>query len=142
MEATEIKRRRIHLGFTQDDLATAFGVSRNTVSRWELGTAQPEAPGMLRMAFDYLLAERALQDHLSAAFGPTTELLSDLQKEFGLDNEGHLQNTKTFQRAIKRRLKSLQQAKLELTDLVEQNLRALEGDESLTKRHRVRKQKS
>lgn len=133
MNAAEIKRRRIHLGMTQDDLALVFGVSRNTISRWELGTAQPEAPGMLKIAFDHLLAEHTLES--------MGEKLPHTEKVFfGLDANGNL-DSKAVARAIKQRLKKLQQSKLELSQLIEQQLLALDEDEELTKRRRVRKQK-
>ena len=60
----EIKRQRLALQLRQEDLAAIFGVSRNTVARWERGEAQPDAPGMLRLALESL--------NLRRAFGPAT----------------------------------------------------------------------
>ena len=60
MKPEVIRQRRQNLNLSQADLAERLGVTSNTVSRWELGTATPEAAGMLTLAF------RALE--LDAAF--------------------------------------------------------------------------
>jgi transcriptional regulator with XRE-family HTH domain len=62
----EIKRQRLALNLRQEDLAAIFGVTRNTVARWERGEVQPDAPGMLRLALEAL--------RLRHAFGPDSEL--------------------------------------------------------------------
>lgn len=50
----EIKTRRNKLGLTQSELAERLGVATNTVSRWELGTSEPESGPMLDLALKYL----------------------------------------------------------------------------------------
>ena len=50
-------------GMSQEDLAERLGVSRQAVSRWELGTTLPDAPNLLKLSdlfgvsVDYLLRD-------------------------------------------------------------------------------------
>ncbi len=50
-------------GMSQEDLAAALGVTRQTVSRWEVGSALPDAENLLqlsllfRVSADYLLGD-------------------------------------------------------------------------------------
>ena len=50
-------------GMSQEDLAERLGVTRQAVSRWELGTTQPDAPNFLKLSdlfgvsIDWLLRE-------------------------------------------------------------------------------------
>lgn len=57
MIATEIRSTRQRLKLTQGQLAEAFGVALNTVSRWENGTSTPEGKGMIRLALKQLESE-------------------------------------------------------------------------------------
>jgi len=56
MEPDELKRQREKLGFTQAELASALGVHRVAVARWETGTRK--IPSMLRLALKALVQER------------------------------------------------------------------------------------
>ena len=55
--------RKTH-GMSQDDLAEKLNVSRQAISRWEMGTAQPDTPNVLKLSkhfgvtTDYLLNVR------------------------------------------------------------------------------------
>jgi transcriptional regulator with XRE-family HTH domain len=62
----ELRGQRLALNLRQEDLAAVFGVTRNTVARWERGEVQPDAPGMLRLALEAL--------SLRHAFGPDSDL--------------------------------------------------------------------
>lgn len=62
MKPEEIRAYRQTLGLTQEALATALGVSPDTVSRWESGHAQPESPQMLELAMEALEIRIAMSD--------------------------------------------------------------------------------
>ena len=55
-----IRDRRKELGLTQDDIARTIGTTKATVSRWESGSALPDANNILQ---------------ISALFGVTTDYL-------------------------------------------------------------------
>lgn len=56
-------------GMSQEDLAEQLGVSRQAISRWEMGTAMPDAPNLLRISVlfgvsaDYLLHDDYQSDN-------------------------------------------------------------------------------
>lgn len=56
-------------GMSQEDLARKLNVSRQAISRWEMGTAQPDAPNVLQLSrlfgvtTDYLLNDDYESDH-------------------------------------------------------------------------------
>jgi transcriptional regulator with XRE-family HTH domain len=50
MTGQEMRRRREALHLTQEQLAKTFGVNPMTVSRWERGAMQINAPGMAHLA--------------------------------------------------------------------------------------------
>lgn len=66
---THLRKRE---GMSQEDLAAQVGISRQTVSRWELGTAMPDSSNLLaisrlfRVSADYLLYEELEQENASA----------------------------------------------------------------------------
>ena len=64
-----VKLRKIN-GWSQEDLAERINVSRQAISRWEGGTAQPDATNILQ---------------LSKLFGVTTDYL--LNDEYESDND-------------------------------------------------------
>lgn len=64
-----VKLRKIN-GWSQEDLAEKVNVSRQAVSRWESGTAQPDASNVL---------------NLSKLFGVTTDYLLNDDYENDLD---------------------------------------------------------
>ncbi|GAA1236724.1 hypothetical protein GCM10009665_28620 [Kitasatospora nipponensis] len=53
-EPAERRRLREAAGFTQEEVAAALGVRRETFVKWEAGSAQPRAPR--RGAYAWLLA--------------------------------------------------------------------------------------
>lgn len=69
--AEKISLLRRQAGMTQAALAERLEVSRQTVSKWELGTAQPELDKLaaiselFRVSTDYLLKERSAREPLS-----------------------------------------------------------------------------
>lgn len=70
----KISERIVHLrklnGLSQEDLAEKLEVSRQAISRWEMGTAKPDANNILQ---------------LSTLFGVTTDYL--LHDEYESDND-------------------------------------------------------
>lgn len=61
MDASELRRRRAALGYSQAQLAQRLGVPRMAVYRWERTRpgAVIERPGMLELALQTLERERA-----------------------------------------------------------------------------------
>lgn len=62
MNAEDIKARRLKLGMTQAELASALGLALNTISRWELGTSQPDGAKMLDLALTQLEWQKTLTE--------------------------------------------------------------------------------
>lgn len=67
--ADKILNLRKARGMSQDDLAEKLNVSRQAISRWEMGTAQPDTPNVLQLSklfgvtTDYLLNDDYESDH-------------------------------------------------------------------------------
>ncbi|HEX4949381.1 MAG TPA: helix-turn-helix domain-containing protein [Blastocatellia bacterium] len=58
MTGEEIRAARLAEGLTQERLGELFGVSKNTIARWERGEVIPQSTAMLRLAFIGLKLER------------------------------------------------------------------------------------
>ncbi len=54
ISSEQIKGIREKLGLTQAQLGEKLSVSANTIARWERGELEPEHPGMLMLALQYL----------------------------------------------------------------------------------------
>lgn len=61
MTGKEIRRQRMALNLTQDELGEKFGVSGNTIARWEREELKPTGIGMMQLAFRALEIESAFQ---------------------------------------------------------------------------------
>lgn len=57
MNPTELRERRQALGFSQERLAHALGVSANTVARWERGEQRVANPTLIRLGLDQLASQ-------------------------------------------------------------------------------------
>ena len=75
-------------GLSQEKLAEALNVSRQAVSRWEQGTAMPDAQNLLQLSrlfsvsIDYLLHDDFRSDHDIPAVRQTEESLrSEAEKD-------------------------------------------------------------
>lgn len=55
VQETDVRAARRKLGLPQEKLAEKLGVTRNTISRWELGEVSPSAENLI--ALDRLLAQ-------------------------------------------------------------------------------------
>ena len=66
--ARRVRERRAALGLSQEELAEKLNVSRQAISRWEMGTAMPDAVNILQLSklfhvtTDYLLNEEYESD--------------------------------------------------------------------------------
>ncbi len=73
MPAGKLAEKRKILGMTQIDFAERMHVTRQTVSRWEAGTAMPdvdkigEIADILGVSCDYLLKDEAVETEAGAA---------------------------------------------------------------------------
>lgn len=81
----KIAKKRKDLGMTQSEFADRLSVTRQTVGRWETGTALPdidkisEIASILKVSCDYLLKDEVAEDAPgSSASGKTSRLLSAL----------------------------------------------------------------
>lgn len=81
--AEKLLQLRKKAGLSQEELAAQLHVSRQAVSRWELGTAMPDAPNLLQ---------------LSKLFGVTTDWL--LHDEW--ENEPAAPGAQTAEKKVKR----------------------------------------
>lgn len=81
----KLLRLRRQAGLSQEELAEKLQVSRQAVSRWELGTAMPDAPNLLTLSrlfavsADYLLREEWESDPY-ADFAAAKPRLTEEQK--------------------------------------------------------------
>ncbi len=80
-------------GMSQESLAEQLGVSRQAISRWEMGTAMPDAPNLLQISIlfgisvDYLLHD----DYESDDDIPSVkEVKSEMRKEGIKNNKSNL----------------------------------------------------
>lgn len=73
MTGQEIRAARLAQGLTQEKLGELFGVSKNTIARWERDEVIPQSTAMLRLAFVGLKLER----HKAV---PTAKLLARVNR--------------------------------------------------------------
>ncbi|MCD7846973.1 MAG: helix-turn-helix domain-containing protein [Oscillospiraceae bacterium] len=73
---TKIKSARLSSGLTQEQVAGALGVSRQTVSNWENGKTYPDIISVVKMSDLYHIT----LDHLLKDESPVTEYLEYLEE--------------------------------------------------------------
>ncbi|MCD8005905.1 MAG: helix-turn-helix domain-containing protein [Oscillospiraceae bacterium] len=73
---TKIKNARLAEGLTQEQVAEALGVSRQTVSNWENGKTYPDIISVVKMSDLY----HVTLDHLLKEESPVTEYLEYLEE--------------------------------------------------------------
>lgn len=59
MSKEELREFRKRMGYSQIELAEVLGLTQNTISRWEKGTAPIGSPSVLRLAMERLAQLRA-----------------------------------------------------------------------------------
>ena len=80
----KISRARRELGITQVELAEKMSVTRQTVSRWESGTAIPDVEkvsqiaSILNVSCDYLLNEETISSNVDTNEQSISRLLANL----------------------------------------------------------------
>ena len=80
----KIARKRKELGLTQTEFAQRLSVTRQTVSRWEAGSALPDIEkiadiaGILGVSCDYLLKDEVREEN-GPAVGSVSRLLRSTQ---------------------------------------------------------------
>lgn len=80
----KISAARRELGITQVELADKMSVTRQTVSRWESGTALPDIEkvsqlaSLLMVSCDYLLGEEDISSNVDNNDQPSSRLLANL----------------------------------------------------------------
>lgn len=78
MKAEEIKAARMKLQLTQGQLGELFGVSGNSIARWERGEREPDAKGMMALAFETLLMRQMLLEMANKNLLEAKTLLGEL----------------------------------------------------------------
>ena len=78
MKAEEIKAARMKLKLTQGELGELFGVSGNSIARWERGEREPDAKGMMALAFETLLMRQMLLEMANKNLLEAKTLLGEL----------------------------------------------------------------
>ena len=81
--ATLIKEYRIKTGMTQQELADKVFVTRQTISKWELGKSEPDNVS-LELLFKEMNIEKESQKDIKANFDQYPSLYNnwDLYEEF------------------------------------------------------------
>lgn len=84
---TKIAHARREMGMTQGELADKMSVTRQTVSRWETGTALPDVEkvaglaDILQVSCDYLLKEEmSVSDEILTDSGEKSEKMNSVTK--------------------------------------------------------------
>ena len=78
-------------GLTQDDFASAVGVSRQAVYKWESGQSYPEVPKLLEMKLLFTISIDELLDDIESIVYSGTKLNIDYFLEEILDEENMLE---------------------------------------------------
>jgi len=87
----KLAEKRKELGITQLELAEKMHVTRQTVSRWESGTAFPdiekvaELAGYLNVSCDFLLKDDEHEANINTSNGPSKLLINLVGKKIKLN---------------------------------------------------------
>ena len=99
-------------GLSQEELAEQLGVSRQAVSRWELGQTLPDIPNLMQLcelfdvSADYLVKDTVTETKSSSSYGD-----GELSGEAESDSEKERQKDKALARIAKERAKKQQFAR-------------------------------
>lgn len=90
----KIAKQRKELNYTQEQLADILGVSRQSISKWELDVAYPETDKLIELgkvfdcSMDYLLKEGVTEKNASQAAGFTEKFEEISRKVMTEKNKG------------------------------------------------------
>ncbi len=59
LNSESMRKYRLYLDYSQDEIAELLGVNRVSYSRWESGAQKPESPKMVALSFESLLNRKA-----------------------------------------------------------------------------------
>ena len=100
----KIVELRKQKGLSQEELAEQLGVSRQAVSRWELGQTLPDIPNLVQLCELFgVNADYLVKDELSDTQGSSEQAASELTAEQSLEVEK--QKAKALARIAKERAK-------------------------------------
>lgn len=81
VEPEMMKKYRLWLNLTQEQIAKEFGVASNTYARWERGEVKPESVELLTLAFESLLNRRMMSSAETNSETTFKNLFADLNEE-------------------------------------------------------------
>ena len=93
----ELRKKR---GLSQEELADVLNVSRQTISRWEVGTALPDAINLVQLSkvfevsTDYLLGR---QDSIPSFLSEEERSIIDLYRKLDRRAKDNVTNTMIFE---------------------------------------------
>lgn len=82
-----MRKYRLYLDFSQDEIASILGVSRKTYNQWENNSQEPESPKMIALSFEALLnrkmtveAEKLYEKEFKEMGDNTNRILAEIDK--------------------------------------------------------------
>jgi non-specific serine/threonine protein kinase len=84
MLAKDLREQRLRLRMSQAALASALGVARNTIARWERNELEIQHPELIQMALDRIATEQHRAANEKSRSGPAQHTDSDRQRKEGV----------------------------------------------------------
>lgn len=80
MKSEEIKKRRLELGFSQEELANRFEIDVKLLQDWESAISSPPHPKLVELAFDALEGNWAISQQTQAEVTRIQKFINDSHK--------------------------------------------------------------
>lgn len=77
MKSQEIKKRRLELGFSQEELANRFEIDIKLLQDWESGAVSTPYPKLLELAFDALEGNWSISEQTQAEINRVQKFIND-----------------------------------------------------------------